>query len=219
MNILILSPHADDAEIGAGATIVRFKEAEHNLFWITFCPCKEPFSAKYNKETQLKESNDVVDFLGAENKTFNYDVRKLDEHRGEILNELIKVKKSFMPDLVIGPSMNDLHQDHQVVANEMVRAFKTCASIICYEIPWNFISFNTQLFVKLNAQNLEKKIQMLNFYKSQIESRPIYFRESLIRGMATLRGSQINTEYAEAFEVVRWIIKTTEKEYKPTFCL
>ena len=89
----------------------------------------------------------------------------------------------------------------------MVRAFKTSASIICYEIPWNYVDFKTQFFIKLTERNLYNKIKAINFYESQKKIRKFYFNEDFIRGMAITRGSQVITKYAEAFEVIRWIIK------------
>ena len=119
--------------------------------------------------------------------------------------ELIKIRKEFSPELVIGPSLNDFHQDHSVVANEMIRAFKTSASILCYELPWNHVKFETQFFVKLNESHIKNKITILDFYKSQLQVNRHYFSTNFIKGLAHTRGAQVNTEYAEAFEVVRWI--------------
>ena len=219
MNILILSPHTDDAEIGAGGAICKLKEQGHNFLWVVFSTCEESLPEHMDKDTLKNEFMDVVGFLDVESITYDYKVRKLDQHRQDILEHLREIKTKFNPDLVIGPSLNDFHQDHRVVANEMVRAFKTSASIICYELPWNHIVFNTQMFVVFDKRILDDKIHMVNFYVSQIKMRELYFNEDLIISLARVRGSQANSEYAEAFEVVRWIIKTTEKEYKPIFCL
>ena len=135
---------------------------------------------------------------------FSYEVRRLPEHRQEILDRLVKVRNNYKPNLVIGPSIHDFHQDHQVVANEMIRAFKTHASIICYELPWNYIEFNTQLFVELNENHISSKVEILQFYKSQMEMYRQYFSDEYARGLASVRGTQIRARYAEAFEVVRW---------------
>jgi hypothetical protein len=109
--------------------------------------------------------------------------------------------------MVIGPSLNDFHQDHQVVANEMIRAFKTTASIICYELPWNHVTFNTQLFMALQKKHILKKCSMLEKYKSQVAKERLYFSKEFIHGLANTRGVQCDSKYAEAFEVIRWIIK------------
>ena len=88
----------------------------------------------------------------------------------------------------------------------MLRAFKDSASIICYELPWNHIEFKTQLFVKIGEQHLAKKIELLRRYKSQIDLDRPYFSEEYIRGWAKMRGVQVKADFAEAFEVVRWIL-------------
>ena len=118
----------------------------------------------------------------------------------------MRIRKEFCPELVIGPSLNDFHQDHQVIANEMVRAFKSTSSVISYELPWNHVTFNTQLFIKLTEANIKNKWALLKRYNSQIIKGKSYFSEDFIFGLAKTRGVQCGSEYAEAFEVVRWMI-------------
>jgi hypothetical protein len=88
----------------------------------------------------------------------------------------------------------------------MIRAYKTSASILCYELPWNHINFSTHFFVELEKVDIERKVKMLTFYKSQLEIERHYFTEDFVKGIAYTRGTQINTKYAEAFEVIRWRI-------------
>jgi LmbE family N-acetylglucosaminyl deacetylase len=209
MNILILSPHTDDAELGCGGSIAKFVEEGHNLFWVVFSTAEDSLPKNLPKDTLKKEFLNVLHDIGIkENKyeIFNYKVRNLHKHRQEILENLITIRKTFTPDLVIGPSINDYHQDHQVVANEMIRAFKTTSSIISYELPWNHITFNTQLFVKLKDKHLSKKYNRLRKYESQFLLNKSYFSEDFIYGFASTRGIQCNSKYAEAFEVIRWML-------------
>jgi len=206
MNVLILSPHTDDAEVSAGGTICKLIENGHDLLWMVFSTCEESLPDFMDKDTLKNEFKKVSDDLGIKTIVLNYKVRELDQSRQYILEHLRAVRDSFHPDLVIGPSLNDFHQDHKVVANEMIRAFKTSASIICYEQPWNHVVFNTQMFVTFEEKHLQKKIELVNMYKSQVKMRQSYFNDDLIRGMAIMRGSQVNHKYAEAFEVIRWIL-------------
>ena len=208
-NILILSPHTDDAEIGCGGSIVRLIEENIKILWVVFSTAEESLPKNLPKNTLVLEFKNVIKNLKLteENfKIFNYRVRHLHEHRQEILEELVRTKNEFHPDLVIGPSLNDFHQDHVVVATEMVRAFKTASSIICYELPWNHVTFNTQMFIKLKKEHIVRKINILSNYKSQILKNRQYFSEDFVKGLASIRGCQIRADYAEAFEVVRWII-------------
>jgi LmbE family N-acetylglucosaminyl deacetylase len=207
--ILVLSPHTDDAELGCGGTVIRFIEEGCNILWLVFSTAEESLPAGSAPDTLENEFKLVVQklSLSSENyKIYRYKVRHLHEKRQEILEQLFEIRNSFCPDMVIGPSLNDFHQDHTVVANEMVRAFKTTSSIICYELPWNHVNFQTQFFVKLSEKQIERKIELLKSYKTQFAKHRSYFSEDFVRGLAVTRGSQVGHKYAEAFEVVRSIV-------------
>ena len=199
MNILLLAPHADDIELGCGATVARFADEGHNLLWVVFTD-EQPLNNEHVKATEeigLKDESRLA---------WDFKLRQLSNRRQEVLEWLIKLNYEFKPDLVVGPSLHDFHQDHQVVANEMIRAFKSSCSIICYDLPWNHVSFDVQLLTKLDGQHVEAKIKMLEKFKSEFVVRAKYFSPQLMRGMALLRGTQAGTAYAEAFEVMRWLL-------------
>lgn len=207
--VLILSPHTDDAELGCGGFICKLLEKNIDILWVVFSTAEESLPKDLPNDTLIKEFVSVTKCLGLCETNYlinNFQVRKLTEKRQEILELLIKIRKTFKPSLVIGPSLHDYHQDHSVVANEMIRAYKMSSSIICYELPWNQVSFNSQLFARLEEYQMQKKISILNNYKSQINQNKCYFTEDFIRGLASTRGTQIGCKYAEAFEVIRWII-------------
>jgi LmbE family N-acetylglucosaminyl deacetylase len=205
---LILSPHSDDAELGSGGYISKLLEEKWELFWIVFSTASESLPADLPKDILSNEFKSVARKLGiGENHFFihDYTVRKLHEKRQNILENLVEIGNGFKPNLVIGPSLHDYHQDHQVIANEMIRAFKTKCSIICYELPWNNISFNNQMFVKLEERHIQTKLSILKEYNSQILKNRFYFDEEFIIGNARVKGTCISEKYAESFEVIRWI--------------
>lgn len=209
MRIVVLSPHTDDAELGAGGTLLKFLENGHELFWVVFSVAESSLPSSLPRDILKKEFLDVINTIGLRNDMYNvfdYRVRYLHEHRQEILEEMVSTNKDFSPNLVIGPSLNDHHQDHQVVAREMIRAFKRSSSIISYELPWNHIEFNTQLFVRLERAHIERKFSLLRKYNSQIMLQKPYFAEEFVFGWAKMRGVQVGSDFAEAFEVARWIM-------------
>ena len=59
-------------------------------------------------------------------------------------------------------------------------------------------------FIPLKETHLQAKINALSAYKTQ-EGRH-YMAPEFIRSLAKVRGTQINVDYAEAFEVVRLIV-------------
>ncbi|GAB4373792.1 MAG: hypothetical protein Kow0042_17910 [Calditrichia bacterium] len=134
---------------------------------------------------------------------FDYPVRKLDYYRQEILEDLIRLKKRIDPEIVFLPCRNDIHQDHLTIHNEGIRAFKDC-TVLGYELPWNNITFHTRNFIILAKHHISKKYKALKCYCSQ--SNRHYVNEDFIYSLARTRGVQIGAQFAESFDVIRWVI-------------
>ena len=205
--ILILAPHTDDGEIGCGGSIAKFIEQGKDIFYVAFSTART--SSVQNGypdnilEQEVKAATQVLGIKKSNLILYDFNVRKFPECRQDILEEMIKLRKDINPDLIFVPSLNDIHQDHQVVAREGLRAFKR-HSILGYEEPWNNIIFESRSFIQLEKRHMEKKIEALNCYQSQ--KRRSYLTEEAIWGIAKLRGTQLEGGYAEAFEVLRWIV-------------
>jgi LmbE family N-acetylglucosaminyl deacetylase len=204
--ILVLSPHTDDAELGAGGTIARFLEEGKEIYYVAFSGCETSVPNGLPKDTLRKECANSTKIMGIPPERVNilyYQVRTFPEHRQEILEDLIKLKQQIKPDLVMAPSSQDMHQDHGTVYWEALRAFKRETSIWGYEHPWNNLTFTTDIFVRLKPEHLETKIKSLKEYQSQ--SNRGYMDERNLRSLVCTRGAQLDIQYAEAFELVRLI--------------
>lgn len=203
--ILILAPHTDDAELGCGGTMARFLEEGSEVYVAAFSTARASVPKGSDPDILRKEFIQSMEILGVpEERYFIYDykVRKLNYSRQEVLEEMITLRNTISPDMVFLPSGNDLHQDHEVVHNEGLRAFKG-NSIWGYELPWNHVTFNTQAFVTLDKKHMEKKWEMMGVYESQLQKKRGYFDKDFIYGLAKVRGVQVGAEYAEAFDVIR----------------
>jgi len=137
---------------------------------------------------------------------FDFEVRHFPERRQEILEILFQYDKEDRPELILTPCTNDLHQDHQTVTNEALRAFKR-STILGYELPWNNIVFRENCFISLEERHVQKKIEALWNYKTQISERH-YFDREYLRGLTRSRGAQIGVKYAEAFEAIKLVLNT-----------
>ena len=208
-DILVLSPHTDDVELGCGGTLARLAEDNSaRLLYLAFSSAEESLGEALPRDTLVQESLLAAASLGIKKSDVSiksYRVRRFAQFRQEILEELIRVRHRFQPGLVLTPSRCDMHQDHRVVTEEALRAFKH-TSILGYELPWNEIDkqFMPQLYVSLSRRHLERKITALESYKSQAQ-RP-YMDPGFTWGLAKLRGIQSGLRYAEAFEVMRWVM-------------
>jgi LmbE family N-acetylglucosaminyl deacetylase len=206
--VLVLSPHTDDGELGAGGTIAKFLEEGKDVYYVAFSGCEASVPQGLPKNTLRKECKRSTSSLGIQPEkllVMDYEVRTLPEFRQEILEKLIKLKGEIKPDLVFVPSSHDMHQDHGVIYWEALRAFKKEASIWGYEHPWNNLSFATDIFVVLDLKHMEKKLIALKQYKSQ-KSKGYMDRKNIL-ALGCTRGSQIDCAYAEAFELIRYIIR------------
>ncbi|MBR9859218.1 PIG-L family deacetylase [bacterium] len=204
--ILILAPHTDDGEFGCGASIAKWIEEGKEVYYATFSACKQSVLPQFPEDiliTEVKAATQVLGIKPSNLILFDYDVRTFNYHRQDILDDLIKLRNDIQPDLVLMPSKNDIHQDHKTIMEEGLRAFKF-TSILCYEMPWNNLNFNTTCFSLLTENQLHTKIEALKQYKSQAH-RP-YSNPEFIKGLAISRGVQISKTYAEVFEVLRWIV-------------
>ena len=204
--VYVLAPHTDDGELGAGGTISKLVEGGANIYYFAFSTAEQSVPDGMPKDILKKEVKEATKKLGIKEENliiFNYEVRKLNYARQEILEDLIKHRKLLKPDLVLMPSLNDIHQDHSTIAQEGLRAFKN-VTILGYELIWNNLSFDTTSFVKLERKHIQSKCNALKEYKSQ--NGRDYMSEEFIFALAKTRGVQIGTEYAESFEVVRWVI-------------
>lgn len=205
-NVLVLAPHTDDGELGAGAFISKLIEDGVKVTYVAFSTAEESVPDHLPKDILKTEVRAATKKLGIGEDNliiFNYQVRKLNYARQEILDSLIKIKKENSFDLVLMPSLKDIHQDHTTVAQEGLRAFKN-TSILGYELIWNNLSFDTTCFVKLEERHVEAKYLALQCYESQAGRD--YMSRDFIFSLAKTRGVQIGTGYAESFEVIRWVI-------------
>lgn len=203
--VLILAPHTDDGELGCGASVARFCREGREVFYAAFSLCTRSLPEGMAPDTLAIEVRNATRVLGLKEEnliTYDYDVRRFKEFRQDILEELIKIKAQVKPDLVFVPSPTDIHQDHQVISEEGLRAFKN-TTLLGYEMPWNNLSFNTRCFIKLEDEDIQVKVNALKEYKSQAHRS--YLNENFIRSLATTRGVQIGCKYAEAFEVIRYV--------------
>jgi N-acetylglucosamine malate deacetylase 1 len=204
--ILVLAPHTDDGEFGCGASISKLIEQGNTVVYMAFSACQQSVLPQFPQDILITEVKQATNTLGIFEKNLillNYEVRTFNYRRQEILDDILRVKKDVNPEIVFMPSLGDIHQDHFTITNEGIRAFKF-SSILCYELPWNNFSFNTSCFITVSKSQLDKKCEALSQYKSQAH-RP-YASKEFISSLAKVRGVQSGGEYAESFELIRWLI-------------
>ena len=204
--ILFLGPHTDDIEFGCGATIAKLQSGDNEIFCHAFSPAEKSVPDDMPKDINVTHMFDSLKILGVPMENIsvgNYPVREFPSYRQQILEDMIIMQLDLKPDIVFIPSSFDTHQDHQIISQEGFRAYKKII-LIGYEIPWNNLSFRTEAFSIVNSEQVEKKIEALRCYISQLGRS--YVTPAFIRSLARTRGGQVGSKFAEAFEIIRWIM-------------
>ena len=202
---LVLAPHTDDGEFGCGGTMARLVEEGADVRYVAFSIATRSLPEGFAPDTLAREVREATAELGIPpgNLTVHdFDVRTFPQRRQEILELLIELWNEWEPDVVFQPSLHDIHQDHQTIAAEGLRAFKR-TTILGYEIPWNNLDFAYQAYVALEERHIARKEAALGKYASQQHRR--YANPEYIWNLARTHGINVNREYAEVFQVYRLI--------------
>ena len=201
--VLVLAPHTDDGEFGCGGTMARLVEAGSEVRYVAFSIATRSLPEGFAPDSLAREVREATAELGipaAQLTVHDFEVRTFPVRRQEILELLIALWEEWPPDAVLQPSVRDIHQDHQVVAAEGLRAFKR-TTVLGYEIPWNNFNFDYQAYVALEREHVERKVSALARYASQQHRK--YADAEYIRSRARTNGINVGREYAEVFEVYR----------------
>ena len=164
--ILVLAPHTDDETLGCGGLINKLSDQNQiNIIAFSWCGL-EAFPQEFRNACKILDKNVNVDIL-------NFKVRCFD--RQVVLDTLINIKNLLNPEIVICPCSFDIHQDHIVIYNETVRAFKD-RCILGYHLPWNIVGKSDfRLTVHLSEENIKAKNKAMEEYKTQYHRE--YFKD------------------------------------------
>lgn len=197
MKVLVISCHTDDIELAAGGMVTTFE----NVFGYVPTLAHVYDDNAPNTRQECVNSWKILGIKAVNGVNIDHHARTID--RQLLLDDLIKLRNEIRPDLVITHGEMDTHQSHQVVHQESIRAFKGC-SIIGYSHPWNCIKgTRNNIFYSLSPAQVNDKLMALECYKSQ-QNRPYFNLDYQLNKMIE-NGLNIGKQYAEAFEVIRWI--------------
>lgn len=204
MKVLALSPHTDDAEFGCGASLSRLLMEGADVTVVALSACERSVPYGFPADVLRSEFAAAMGILGvSDHRVLDFDVRTFPSVRQGILDTLIGLRDELDPDLVFCPSLADIHQDHHVVAEECVRAFRGTTTL-GYVLPWNCPTVDVRAWREVFHRDVQRKIDALTAYKSQA-SRRYATRESVTSHLVTA-GNQAGCLWAEPFEVIRWTV-------------
>ena len=222
-SILVIASHPDDEAIGCGASIARHIDEGDKVCIITLTNGVNSRDDVQTKDAQERNEAAVnsINSLGAKwLGSGDFPDNKMDSIP---LIDVVKfsesVKESFYPDIIYVHSPTDLNIDHRIAASATLTAYRPQPNEKYSEIRFFEISSSTDYTVKqledsfepnlyINIDNYwENKLKALKFYDMEMHPDPHSRSYKKIKSLAEFRGAQSGMKLAEAFQVVRRIIR------------
>ena len=202
---LVLAPHTDDGEFGCGGTIARLVEAGAEVHYHAFSSASRSLPDGFPADTLVHEARAATSQLGIPERTSPSTTSTCAHSRPcarRSSRSWSPRTPSCEPELVLMPSLGDIHQDHETIAREGLRAFKR-TTLLGYEIPWNCFASAARL---RGAGAPPHRRQGGRARALQSQQHRNYANEEYVRNLARTHGIESGRELAEVFEVYRWIL-------------
>lgn len=220
--IIIISAHPDDEVLGAGGTIFKHVFNGDEVYWLITTNISEAqgFSREL-VENRQKEIEKVGELLGIK-KTFllNYSTMELNSRSvNEMVPKVSQVFKEVEPEIIYCVNRSDAHSDHRYTFDAIAACTKSfrypyLKRVLLYEcisetefapaLPEKV--FLPNYFVDI-TEFLNQKLEAMQIYKSELGEHPFPRSKRNIEALAIFRGATVGVEYAEAFQLIKFIDK------------
>jgi LmbE family N-acetylglucosaminyl deacetylase len=219
--VLVIQPHADDADVGIGGTIAKLIDNGCEVIYLTLtddrCGTSDP-SVLPEKlvKIRMQEEEEAARILGVKELIWlgYYDSELYPSL--ELREKIIRVIRERRPEAIFTVDpwlLYEAHPDHRATGIMATEAFMFsglpnvnrkhldeglepyAAESIAF-----FVTPRPNTYVDI-TNYLDKKLEAVRKHKSQFEHAWSFF-ESYIKYQGRRYGKQINVQYAEAFKVM-----------------
>jgi LmbE family N-acetylglucosaminyl deacetylase len=203
LRVLALGAHPDDIEIGAGGTLIRLLEERPatQLQWVVLGATP----------ARAAEARAGANAVGGGAGRLEIVIGDLPDGRFpahyDQLKDQVEALKAGRPDLVLGPRLEDRHQDHRLLAEVVWQTFRDHL-VLEYEIPkYEGDLASANVYVPLTDAHLAAKLAVLNEVFPSQQGRH-WFSDETFRAVLRLRGIESNAAsgWAEAFTARKIVV-------------
>ncbi len=215
MSILFIGAHPDDIELGCAGTICYFLEKKHNVY------CYHLTNGEYSDVNgkQVRSFEEITEttkkslgVLGVKEDHIYY--TNIPATQLVVNKKTISGLQKFLIDhniktIFTHPNPDTYHQDHRAAHNiSMASARRFVKNIFLFEIMFNYASGLMIPNYYIDISNfIEKKKEALRVHQTEYIK---YGKEKWIEAnvsLAKFRGMQVETEFAEAFYVMKYVLE------------
>ncbi len=222
MEVLVIAAHPDDETLGVGGTILKHISAGDSVHWLVVTNIS--VEAGFDQAVVAKreaEIEAVSTAFGFSSVTLcNFDTATLSSGDiPQLVPKISEVLSKLKPQAVYVMNRSDVHSDHRIVFDAVAGATKSfrhgyIEKILMYECisetefapALQANAFVPNYFIDI-SEFLEKKIEIMKVYESELGNHPFPRSEENIRAFATIRGASCGVNSAEAFQLLKCVEK------------
>lgn len=209
--VLVLTPHADDSELGMGGTIAKHHQNGDKV--VILC-----IATHSNDAVRIRQFEEACYTMSATPLVAGRGVF-IDGHLGDDMRELVGLidsyKNKYKPDILYIPYPS-VHQDHVAVYEAGLRAARLSLSdrqwhiptVLVYREPVSQIDIyqtglQFSLYVDISGQPIKRKMEAIACHKTEVLPYPHPSSPEYLDHEARTEGGLYGVEHAEVFAAVR----------------
>lgn len=224
MTTLVVAAHPDDEILGCGATMARLaaeRTEVHILILGEGATSRAPrrdLAAPEAVNHLADSARAAAEVVGASSVQFGGlpDNRFDEPNLLDIVHLIENVISAVNPSQVLTHHRGDLNIDHRrtheaVLAATRPQPGSTVTEVLAFEVlsstEWMFnptSTFNPTVFIDV-SDHFDKKLAALRSYQSEMRTFPHPRSDLAVSALATVRGSTVGVNRAEAFQLVRQV--------------
>ncbi|MDX1761037.1 MAG: PIG-L deacetylase family protein [Christiangramia sp.] len=220
--VIVISAHPDDEVLGAGGAILKHVADGDEVFWLitTNISTDQGFSEERVFSRQ-KEIESVEEQLGI-TRTFLLNYPTMTLSSSSLIKMVPKISEVFnevKPEVIYCVNRSDAHSDHRITFDAVLACTKSfrypyIKKVLMYEclsetefapaLPEKV--FFPNYFIDI-SKYMDKKLEVMQVYASEVGEHPFPRSNRNIKALAVFRGASVGVEYAEAFQLIKYIDK------------
>lgn len=214
--VLIVAVHPDDETLGCGGTLLKHKANGDEIHWL-ICTQADPNSDFYQvREQEIETVSKMYGFNTLHNLQLN--TMQVDAYSmSELVSKISEIINKVKPNILYLPFKGDVHSDHRKIFEATYSCTKSFRYPFIKKIYMVETLSETEFAPSINEDNfipnvfvdisefMDKKIEIMNVFKSELAEHPFPRSERNLRALATFRGATSGCEYAESFMLLKEI--------------
>ncbi|MCZ4407251.1 PIG-L family deacetylase [Cryomorphaceae bacterium 1068] len=220
--VIVISAHPDDETLGVGGTLLKHARKDDKITWLIATRIFESQGFTKDRidsrEAEIKRVSELFGF----NKVYQLDYPTMtltSSSLPDLVPEISDIFHLEKPEIIYCINRSDAHSDHRLLFEAVMACTKSfrypfikkvllyeCISETEFAPALHEKVFIPNYFVDI-SDHLDKKLEIMKVYGSELGQHPFPRSLDHIKALAIHRGAIAGVQYAEAFQLIKFIDK------------